>query len=353
MRANVSPVRRVQRSTTLARGTLTISDRVTQRIGHAARALPAAALLAVAFALVPGSHATGQTATDGPVPPGRLIDLGGYRVHLLCTGPTGSAGPTVVLSIGAGGFAADWSLVQQPLSDSMRVCSYDRPGFGWSDAGPTPRTLAQEAFELRSALQRAGERSPFVLVGQSLGGFVVRRLAEAHPGDVSAVVLVEPANENGYLGYRGQWVIPRTLASARPVPAVRSFAESPPLPVGNVDPSSCQAGGDRSVRLFRCFVPQDDYFAEEMAAFYDAWTKTAHPLGDVPLVVITGTRPRPVRPGLTAAQLRADSVRVDLSRLSSRSRAIDDSASGHHVQRDNPRLIVDVVRAVSSSSRSR
>lgn len=311
----------------------------------------AIAVIVLLCAAAPHSPAGAQVSTDNIGPPGQLVDLGGYHLHLLCTGRRDLGDPTVVLSIGGGGFAVDWSLVQRPLSESGRVCSYDRPGFGWSDAGPTPRTLAQEAFELRSALERAGERPPFILVGQSLGGWVVRRFAEAHPADVSGVVLVEPGNENGYLGYRGQWVIPRTLALPRPVPLVRTFAESPPIPSTGADQSACRTRGDRSVHLFRCYVPRDDYIAEELAAFYGAWAGTTHPLGAVPLVVITGTKPRTPPPGLTEAQLRADSLRLDLTKLSSRGYEVRDSLSGHNVQRDNPAVIVDVVRKMTRPDR--
>jgi pimeloyl-ACP methyl ester carboxylesterase len=307
--------------------------------------------MVLALSVAPSVPAGAQVRSDSLAPPGRLVDLGGYRLHLLCTGRRDAGDPTIVLSIGGGGFAVDWSLVQAPLSDSARVCSYDRPGFGWSDAGPTPRTFAQEAFELRSALEGAGERAPFILVGQSLGGWVVRRFAEAHPADVSGVVPVEPGNENGYLGYRDQWVIPRTLASARPVPPVRTLVESPPTPSTGTDRSACLRRGDRSVHLFRCYVPQDDYLAEELAAFYGAWARTSHPLGDTPLVVITGTKPRVPPPGLTEGQLRADSLRLDLTKLSSRGREVRDPLSGHHVQRDNPARIVDVVRRMMPPGR--
>jgi pimeloyl-ACP methyl ester carboxylesterase len=201
-------------------------------------------------------------------------------------------------------------------------------------------------------LEEAGERPPFILVGQSLGGWVVRRFAAAHPADVSGVVLVEPGNENGYLGYRGQWVIPRTLALPRTVPPARTFAESPPIPSAGADQSACSTRGDRSVHLFRCYVPQDDYIAEELAAFYDAWEGTAHPLGAVPLVVITGTKPRTPPPGLSEAQLRADSLRLDLTKLSSLGYEVRDSLSGHNVQRDNPALIVDVVRKMVRPDRN-
>jgi pimeloyl-ACP methyl ester carboxylesterase len=308
-------------------------------------------LAAVGLAMALSSPVRAQVPGDTLAPPGQLVDLGGYRLHLLCTGRRDADGPTVILSIGGGGFAVDWASVQAPLSDHARVCSYDRPGFGWSDAGPTPRTFAQEAFELRAALEKAGERAPFILVGQSLGGWVVRRFAESHAADVAGIVLVEPGNENGYLGYRGQWVIPRTLASARPVPAVRTLAESPPIPTSSADSGACLQRADRSRHLFRCYVPQDDYLSEELAAFHGAWASKSHPLGDIGLVVITGTKPRVPPPGLSEAQLRADSLRLDLTKLSSRGREVRDSLSGHHVQRDNPALIVELVRSMMPSGR--
>jgi pimeloyl-ACP methyl ester carboxylesterase len=122
-----------------------------------------------------------------------------------------------------------------------------------------------------------------------------------------------------------------------------------PIPSTGTDRSACLERSDRSLHLFRCYVPQDDYLAEELASLYGAWGKKSHPLGDVPLVAITGTKPRVPPPGLTEAQLRADSLRVDLTKLSSRGREVRDSLSGHHVQRDNPALIVDVVRRITNA----
>jgi pimeloyl-ACP methyl ester carboxylesterase len=304
--------------------------------------------------------------------PGRLVGLGGYRLHLWCTGTLRPDAATVVLSIGGGGFFVDWWLVQKPLSDSARVCSYDRPGYGWSDAGPYPRTFRQEAFELRTALENAGERSPYLLVGQSLGAFVVRRFAETYAKDVVGVVLVAPTNENGKLGYRGQWVIPRTLASKRPIPSPRALADSPPIPLPAAERDSCRARAERNARIWRpfeqldaqaqryriwalqhpaCVTFQDDYFAEEMAAFYEAWSFVPHPLGDVPLVVILGTKRGAPPPGLSEAELRSDSLRIDLSKLSSRGRLVSDSLSGHHVQLDNPMIVVNVVRQMMAQVR--
>src|SRR3989442_14962234 len=86
--------------------------------------------VAVLIAVIVGA----QTAsTSPPLPaPGRLVDLGGWRVHLNCTGQVRASQPTVILEAGAGGFSVDWSLVQPEVASFARVCSYDRAGLGWS-----------------------------------------------------------------------------------------------------------------------------------------------------------------------------------------------------------------------------
>lgn len=309
---------------------------------------------------------TEAVAQQGVIPPpGRLVDIGGYRIHLWCTGTSAAGRPTVVLSAGGGDFATDWSLIQVPLSDSNRVCSYDRAGYGWSDPGPHPRTFRQEAAELRRALDRGGERPPFVLVGHSVGSFVVRVFAKDHSSDVRGMVLVGPTNENGKLGYRGQWTLPRTHATSRPVPSPRTLGESPPTPMQGPEADSCRVRAERNARIWRpydqlraeaqryrvwalrnpaCLVGEDDYFAEEMAAFYEEWSKNPHPLGELPLIVVLGTLTGPPPPGLSEADLKSDSLRIDLSRLSAVGRSVRDSLGGHHVQLDNPQLVARLIR---------
>lgn len=318
-----------------------------------------------AIAITTTTLAHSQSQQSELPPPGRLVDLGGYRLHLWCTGTPAPNRPIVVLSAGGGDFAVDWSLVQRPLADSCRVCSYDRPGYGWSDPGPEPRTFRQEAFDLHSALEKAGERPPYVLVGHSLGSMVVRSFADAYRKEVAGMVLVGPANENGKLGFRGQFVLMRTLATDRPIPPVHTFAESPPVPAASADADSCRARALRSARIVRpydqlraqaqhyrvwalqhppCGQWQDDLFAEQMAAFFNRWASDPHPLGDLPLIVVLGQSTRP--PGLSEADWRSDSLRIDLSRLSRRGRLVTDSLSGHHVQLDNPGLVVSLIREV-------
>jgi len=128
-----------------------------------------------------------------PDPPGRLVDIGGQRIHLDCTG---SGSPTVVFENGAGDFSMVWSLVQPGVSTFTRACSYDRAGYAWSDPGKTPRTYDQIALELFTALHRGGEHGAFVLVGQSYGGLLVREYARRYAKEVAAVLLADAVHED-------------------------------------------------------------------------------------------------------------------------------------------------------------
>ena len=122
-------------------------------------------------------------------PPGQLVDVGGYRLHLHCVG-TGS--PTVVIEAGLGDWSASWSSWVQPeAARTTRVCTYDRAGMGWSEAGPLPRTAEHFAAELHTLLHQGGVPGPYVLVGHSMGGLPVRVFAHAYAAEVAGVVLIE------------------------------------------------------------------------------------------------------------------------------------------------------------------
>ncbi len=130
-------------------------------------------------------------AFRSPAPPGRLVDVGGFKLHVNCAG---EGSPAVVLDAALGGSSISWSLVQPDVAADTRVCSYDRAGFGWSEAGPMPRTASRIAGELHVLLDRAGVPPPFVLVGHSFGGFVMRIFAGRYRSDVAGLVLVDPAH---------------------------------------------------------------------------------------------------------------------------------------------------------------
>jgi pimeloyl-ACP methyl ester carboxylesterase len=121
-------------------------------------------------------------------PPGQMVDVGGYRLHINCTG---SGSPTVVIESGWGDSSAGWGWVQPEVAKTTRVCSYDRAGMGWSEPSPQPRTAREYASELHTLLLIANIPGPYVLVGHSMGGYTVLVYAHDYPDEVAGLVLVD------------------------------------------------------------------------------------------------------------------------------------------------------------------
>jgi pimeloyl-ACP methyl ester carboxylesterase len=154
-------------------------------------------IFAIAITLTLTAMAAAETI---PAPPGKLVDLGHHDLHINCTG---EGSPTVVVENGLGDFSFDWILVQTKVAAFTRICTYDRAGYAWSESGPKPRTFAQINLELRDALAKLKERGPFVLVGHSYGGPVVRNFAVTYPREVAGMVLVDSAFEGQRVGIGG------------------------------------------------------------------------------------------------------------------------------------------------------
>jgi len=121
-------------------------------------------------------------------PPGQLIDVGGYKLHLYCAG---EGAPTVILDAAFPAQVSNWVWVQPQLAKTTRVCAYDRAGHGWSDLGPEPRDAKQHARELKTLLEKANVPGPYVLVGHSLGGLYVREFADMFSDQVAGMALLE------------------------------------------------------------------------------------------------------------------------------------------------------------------
>jgi pimeloyl-ACP methyl ester carboxylesterase len=160
----------------------------------------AAALLTL---VVTSAHGQAQTADIG-ASPGRLVDVGGRRLHLHCTG---QGSPTVVFENGGSAFSIDWALVQPAIATSTRACSYDRARHAWSDPSPAAETPASVARDLHALLAAAGERPPYVLAGHSMGGIYVRIFERRYRGEVAGLVLVDGSSEDDlFTMYRGRAV---------------------------------------------------------------------------------------------------------------------------------------------------
>jgi pimeloyl-ACP methyl ester carboxylesterase len=324
-----------------------IGQRILRGIGRAFGAL--FVLLAI-LALAGASYeaiAGGGDAHQYP-PPGQLVDVGGYRLHIDCVG---EGSPTVVLESGLGGSSLDWRLVQPELGKTTRVCAYDRAGMGWSNPSPQPRTPRQIADELHMLLTNAGIAGPYVLVGHSLGGKNVRLFALTHPDQVAGMVLVDARSEymdantsaadtrafKQALQTQGRlyWVAGR-LGIARLFGA--ALLGPPSLPV------------ETRAALALSQTRQNEINAttsEGIARAADDGALQATPsLGDRPLIVLAAGQNVAHDPIWLEAQCR-------LAALSSDSRLIIAEGSGHFIQWDQPTLVIETVRQVIEKARSR
>jgi pimeloyl-ACP methyl ester carboxylesterase len=147
-------------------------------------------------------------------PPGRLVNIGAYKLHLK---RQGSGHPVVVLEAGIAATSISWSPVQARLAQFSTVCSYDRAGLGWSEQrsrGSCPCTLEQMVGELEALLRNCGLAPPFVLVGHSFGGLLVSAFAHAYPEQAAGLVLIDPISPT-YWGRASQANADQILAAVR------------------------------------------------------------------------------------------------------------------------------------------
>ena len=282
----------------------------------------------------------------------------------------------MILEAGVGDFSVEWSLVQPQVAEFARVCSYDRAGDGWSDLGPHPRTFRQIVYELHTLISRAGERAPFVLVGHSYGGWLVRLYQATYPVEVAGMVLVEAgADDPLRMMSDGKVVRSSSLVTGQPIPPVKAAG---PLRVDDIPPAALAQirAGLADARRHANDPPRDKLPVEaqrmrswalgrvghvvaavnpveieELAALRAQRARTQYPLGDLPLLVIT--RGLPEEQGPDAAVLERDhkNDHAAIASLSHHGRQIIAQHSGHHVQLDEPQLVVSAIREIVAAAR--
>ena len=176
--------------------------------GSRARWMLYPVIAAMGLAAVGGAYQTIGTATDASTVsmPGRLVDVGGHRLHLSCTG---SGSPTVVLEPGGGAMAANLGWVTPAVAHDTRICVYDRAGRGWSEDADAPQDAVAIATDLHALLQRAGTPGPYVIAGHSFGGLYALTFAAQHPHEVAGMVLIDSTSPH----YGAVGVAPNTSAS--------------------------------------------------------------------------------------------------------------------------------------------
>ena len=147
-------------------------------------------LVLVTVGIIYQTLSTNSDKTNYPAP-GQMVDVGGYKLHIYCMG---EGSPTVILDAAADMMSSDWAWIQPEIAKHTKVCSYDRAGMGWSEAGPLPRDAKQITSELHTLLTNAGISAPYIMVGHSAAGLYVRLYAAEYPKQVVGMVLVDPGH---------------------------------------------------------------------------------------------------------------------------------------------------------------
>ena len=303
-------------------------------------------------------------------PPGTLVDTGTHRLHIRCAG---EGTPAVVFDAALGGSSLSWTLVQPAVARLTRVCSYDRAGFGWSDAGPLPRTAGRLAHELHQLLRAAGVPPPYVLVGHSYGGLVMRLFASHHATEVAGLVLIEPAIPE-------EWVDPtdqQRALLARGAGLCRYGSTAARLGLARLVSALVGLGAPGLARVVAKVVSRGGVRREDegilapiwklpldarrilrqmwtQPKFFDALGSQIETIGesaaevmraatnyDGPLVVISSARADEPR-------LRADAA---LAQQSTRGRHVLAADSGHWVPLDAPQVVVDAITSMVAEFR--
>jgi pimeloyl-ACP methyl ester carboxylesterase len=236
-------------------------------------------------------------------PPGEMVDVGGYSLHINCVG---QGSPTVVLDAGSGLFSAQWVRVQRQVSDNTRVCAYDRAGMGWSEMGPDPRDAKQITSELHTLLGKAGIEGPYVLVGHSYGGMYMQTYAARYPDKVAGVALVDSSTDPDQFSQR-----PEAQDSQEPqeqkstlVSQLLRFGISLPARLGivrllsNLDPASSELPPKQRAQtdaLTPSTRESTTFVLEFLSPTQTLRLGTPGSLGNKPLAVVTA--PKQAEPG--------------------------------------------------------
>ncbi len=306
------------------------------------------AVVILALVTLAAGTVTKSNLAKGHPAPGQLVDVGGYKLHINCMG---EGRPTVILESGWVESSSTWLFIQPEVAKTTRVCSYDRAGYGWSDPSPHPRTASQRVEELHTLLVNANVQGPYVLVGHSLGGMLVRVYAHTYPDEVVGMVLVDSMHEEQYERLPG--------AKSSIPDQVRQF----------------RMLGVLSSTGFMALVPQaipNQGFPDEVFAQYKvAWATTGHlataaaeinamlestaevralqitSFGNLPLSVLTAGvyHPNPAQSDAENQQFRDEwqAMQSELAALSSMSKQTIVEQSDHGIQYNQPDLVVDAI----------
>lgn len=318
----------------------------------------ACCLLAAAPTSAPrrAAEAKPDPALDVYATPGELVDVGaGRRLNMRCAG---SGAPTVLLESGNNADSMTWAKVQPRIAKFARVCAYDRAGTGFSDGGPLPRDLDANADDLFALLRAARIESPLILVGHSYGTNVVRRVADKHPADVAALVLLDPPPQD--IGaFAPEFDKAEDADRAAGMVLLRQCEkgaengqlDAPPLALKQClrgpDPrfSATLNAAQHAGKLRPAFWQTIISISESNAAMYKQPVSKSESHGSMPLLILQPDAPfddvpADIRKALEAARRKTQQA---IAATSSRGKIVPVRHSSHDVQLDQPDAVVAAV----------
>ena len=295
-----------------------------------------------------------------PPVPGDVFDIGGRRLHMLCSG---QGSPTVIFEAGASAFSIDYALVQPALAKTHRVCVYDRAGAGWSDPLPMD-ALTTDARDLHALLAAAKEPAPYVLVGASRGGLLIRGYLAAYPDEVAGLVFIDPATEDRLFGMVNRQPIAIAEMTAEQMRSTipGSTVRIPRRPVQTGAPFDALPPELYKQRLIlderliaalpETLTPEQlgriQEHERQFLASLLATRQAGTPFGNRPTIVLSRGNER---------NKDREAVHKALAGLSTNSRHTVVSGSGHEVHLYQPRAVIsavnDVLEAIAKKSQLR
>ncbi|MEE1842790.1 MULTISPECIES: alpha/beta fold hydrolase [unclassified Streptomyces] len=286
-------------------------------------------------ASVRGAHIQG-TPEWVPLPDGRRL----YAMVLPGERPDG---PTVVFEAGAGAGRSSWALVQSAVAPRARAVAYDRSGLGRSAPDPADRTLAHMADDLGALLDHFGP-GPFVLVGHSAGGPLVRLAAARGPGRIAGLVLVDPTDEAADVLFGSRFRRMERTA-LRLGHALAALGLLRPLFRGQLARLPADASRDMAREGFTTGVlrtqrRQARTYLNELAA----WRDTPPDTGDIPVTVISGGLPGDGMDSTLRAA--ANASHAHRAAQVTKGRHVVAGGSGHYVPLTEPEVVIREILAL-------
>ena len=292
-------------------------------------------------------------------PVGKLIDIGGYKLHMIDSG-VNHTGPVIVMDGGAGACALDWALVQPEIAKFARVITYDRAGYGWSDTSPLPRTSENIVEELRIMLKNDAVQGPYILVGHSFGGFNMQLFAVKYPDDVAGVILVDSSNEDTFEKVQKYFTVNKSLmwmslgfsylGVMRLIQQITSVQTMMKKSIEKY-PALIQVTLTAH-RLSTSYMLANIYEGLYMEQNSQMLKLIGKPLGNIPLTVVSAGKPmmeKGIKGIITEEKAYQVSkawfeIQADLVKKSSRGVSMIAENSGHNIPYEQPEIIIDAVR---------